>query len=234
MISSTQYDPNYIPQRGDVVQINFNPQKGVEIKKRRPALVLSPFAFNHTQEVVVVCPITHSNRDSEFQIEVPEGASVNGFIRADQFTTLNWKARRTVYRGHLPDETVDTVCDIVEAIVWGNEHDRDYIPVRGEVVEIEGEFGGHHCAVVLSTSSFNYWQRVFTICPIISPNNGGVSSRFAVEIPNEENVNVKGVILADQVKNWDWWEREAEHLCYLSDETVNRVSDIVKAIVWGD
>ena len=48
MTSSIQYDPNYIPQRGDIVRINFNPQKGFEIKKRRPALVLSPFAFNHT------------------------------------------------------------------------------------------------------------------------------------------------------------------------------------------
>jgi mRNA interferase MazF len=232
MTSSTQYDPNYIPQRGDVVQINFNPQKGIKIKKRRPALVLSPFAFNYTQEVSVVCPITHTDRISEFQVKVPDKSAVNGFIRADQFTTLNWKARRAVYRSHLPDETVDTVSDIVEAIVWGDEHDPDYIPVRGEVVEIEGESERCPRAVVLSTSSFNYGQKVFTICPIINPNNGSVSSKFAVEIPNE--VNVKGVILADQVKSWDWWAREAKHLCYLSDDTVNQVSDIVAAIVWGD
>ena len=235
MTSLTQYDSNYIPQRGDVVQINFNPQKGFEIKKRRPALVLSPFAFNHTQEVAVVCPITHTDRSSEFsefQVEVPEESSVNGFIRADQFTTLNWKARRAMYRTYLPNETVNTVSDIVGAIVWGNEHDPDYIPVRGEVVEIEDEFERHHRAVVLSTSSFNYLQRVSTICPIISHSNRSISSKFAVEIPNE--VNVKGAILADQVKSQDWWARGAKHLCYLPDDTVDQVSDIVEAIVWGN
>lgn len=96
MTSSTQYDPNYIPQRGDVVKINFNPQKGVEIKNRRPALVLSPFAFNHTQEVAIVCPITRTDRSSEFEVEVPEESTLNGFIRSNRFTTLNWKARRAV------------------------------------------------------------------------------------------------------------------------------------------
>lgn len=105
--------------------------------------------------------------------------------------------------------------------------------MRGEVVEFEGESEGCHRAVVLSTSSFNYWQRVFTICPIISPDNGSISSKFAVEIPNEKDVDVKGIILADQVKSWDWWERGAKHLCYLSDDTVNEVSAIVEAIVWG-
>ena len=109
----------YIPQRGDVVQINFNPQKGIEIKKRRPALVLSPFAFNHMQAVSVVCPITHTDRISEFQVKVPDKSAVNGFIRANQFTTLNWKARRAVYRSHLPDETVDTVSDIVRSYCMG-------------------------------------------------------------------------------------------------------------------
>ncbi|MYB92394.1 hypothetical protein F4054_20390 [Candidatus Poribacteria bacterium] len=233
MTSSIQYDPNYIPQRGDVVEINFNPQKGFEIKKRRPALVLSPFAFNHTQEVAVVCPVTHTDRNSEFQVEVPAGLSVNGFIQAAQFTTLNWTARRIVHWTHLPDKTVDIVSDIVEAIVSGDEHDPDYIPVRGEVVEIEGEPEDYDRAVVLSTSSFNYWQRIFTICPIIGSSNSSVSSKFAVEIPNEKDVDVKGIILADQVKSWDWWERGAKHLCYLSDDTVNEVSAIVEAIVWG-
>ena len=95
MTLSTQYDPNYIPQRGDIVKINFNPQIGVEIKKRRPALVLSPFAFNHKQKVSVVCPITSKERKSEFQVKVPNGRGVKGFIRADQFTTLKLESKES-------------------------------------------------------------------------------------------------------------------------------------------
>ena len=234
MVTSTQYDPNYIPQRGDVVKINFNPQKGVEIQKNRPALVLSPFAFNHIQKIAVVCPITRTIRESEFQIEIPNGLSVEGSIRVDQFTTLHWERRRAIYLDYLPNDTVEAASEIIEAIMREDEHDPDYIPVRGEVVEIEGEFGKSHAALVLSTSGFNYWQRVSAICPILNSDNGNISSKFALEIPDEENVNVKGVILADRVKSWDWWARGARHLCYLPDDTVNQVSDIVEAIVWGD
>ena len=72
MVIPTQYNPNYIPQRGDIVQINFEPQKGFEIQKRRPALVLSPLTFNRAQKVAVVCPITSSKRKSEFKVKVPK------------------------------------------------------------------------------------------------------------------------------------------------------------------
>lgn len=234
MVIPTQYNPNYIPQRGDIVQINFEPQKGFEIQKRRPALVLSPLTFNRAQKVAVVCPITSSKRKSEFKVKVPKELGVEGFIRTDQFTTLNWRARRARHLCHLPDDTVDEVCDIVQEIVWGTEHDPDYIPPRGTVVEIEGKSKKPNHALVLSASSFNYWQKVFVVCPIIDPNTGSVPSKFAVEIPDKGDVNVKGFILADQVKSWDWWAREAKHLCYLPNDTVDQVSDIVEAIVWGN
>ena len=170
MTSSTQYDPNYIPQRGDVVRINFNPQKGVEIQKRRPALVLSPSTFNRAQKVAVVCPITHTKRKSEFQVEIPKGLGVEGFIRTDQFTTLNWRARKARYSCYLSHDTVNAVSDIVEAIVRETEHDPDYIPLRGAVVEIEGKSKKRDHALVLSASSFNYLQRVFVVCPITNPS----------------------------------------------------------------
>ncbi len=234
MVISIQHNPNYIPQRGDIVRINFEPQKGLEIQKRRPALVLSPFAFNRAQEAAVVCPITSNNRKSEFKVKIPNGLNVEGFIRTDQFTTLNWRTRKAKHLCHLSDDTVDEVCDIVQEIVWGTEHDPDYVPPRGTVVEIKGDSKKPAHALVLSASSFNYWQRLFVVCPIIAPNTGSVPSKFAVEIPDEKNVNVKGFILADQVKSWDWWARKAKYLCYLPDDTVNQVSDIVEAIVWGD
>jgi len=234
MVTPTQYNPNYIPQRGDVVNINLGPRKGIEIKKPRPALVLSPKVFNRSQRSVLVCPITSKERKSEFLVKIPDGLAVKGSILVDQFITVNWDRRKTKPLCYLPDATVDAVAELVEAIVSKDEHDPYYIPVRGEVVEIEGEFKKRHPALVLSTSGFNYWQRVSTICPIINPSTGSVLSKFAVEIPSEENVDVKGVILADQVKSQDWWARSAKHLGYLSDNTVNQVSDIVEAIVWGD
>ncbi len=234
MVISTQNNPDYIPQRGDVIQINFDPQKGVEIQKYRPALVLSPFIFNRAQKVAVVCPITTNERKSEFKVKIPIGQNVTGFIKTDQFTTLNWKKRNAKYQCFLPNDTVDEVCDIVQEIVRETDHDPDFIPLRGTVVEFVSDSKDGDHALVLSASSFNYWQRVFVVCPIIATNSDIILSKFAVEIPDEENVNVKGYVLADQVKCLDWWARDAKFLCYLPDTTVNQVSDIVEAIIWGD
>ncbi len=234
MVISTQTNPDYIPQRGDVIDVNFDPQKGVEIKKYRPALVLSPYIFNRAQKVAVVCPITSRERNSEFEVKIPSGQNVTGFIKTDQFITLNWKKRNAKYRCFLPNDTVDEVCDIVQEIVRETDRDPDFLPLRGTVVEFDGDSKVGDHALVLSVSSFNYWQRVFVVCPIITTNTDKVLSKFAVEIPDEENVNVKGYVLADQVKCLDWWAREAKFLCYLPDPTVNQVSDIVEAIVWGE
>ena len=224
-------NPNYVPERGDVVDINFKPQEGVEIKKRRPALVLSAKAFNLSQDVAIVCPITRSERRSEFQVRIPDALDVTGFISVAQFTTLDWQQRRANYRCELPQETVATVSEIVvEEIIWAPEHYPDYIPVRGAVVNI-ARFA-HPQALVLSYSGFNYWYRVSVICPIVTPDSGIPLSNFAVEIPSGEDV--AGVILADQVKCCDWWAREAEHVCYLPDDTVEEVAAIIEAVVWGE
>ena len=127
---------------------------------------------------------------------------------------------------------MDEVYYRAEIIIWAEDEDYpDYVPVRGDVVEIVGEFGKSHPVLVLSASGFNYYQKVFTICPVTDPNGKDADSNFAVEIPNGHSAN--GVILANQVKSWDWWAREAKHLYYLPDDIVDKVSDIVDAIVRG-
>lgn len=52
----------YIPQQGDIVWLEFDPSKGHEIKKRRPALVLSKNKYNEMTKFVVVAPITSTIR----------------------------------------------------------------------------------------------------------------------------------------------------------------------------
>ena len=231
MVASTMHNPHYLPERGDVVDINFNPQEGFEIRKRRPALVLSAKVFNLSQSVAIVCPITSRERRSGFQVRIPDSLAVTGFISVDQFTTLDWQQRRANYRCELSQETVATVSEIVvEEIIWTAEHYPSYIPVRGAVVNIARL--EHPQALVLSHSGFNYWHRVSAICPIVTPDSGIRLSNFAVEIPPGEDV--QGIILSDQVKCCDWWAREAEHVCYLPDKTVDEVSAIIEAIVWGD
>ena len=122
MVASTQYDPEYVPVRGDVVWIDLDPQAGDEIMKRRPALVLSAFTFNYYQKVAVVCPITSTVRTSRFDVAVPEGLAIHGIIRVDQVKCLDWRARKAVFEAKMPDgmpdDIVDEVSAIVEAIIW--------------------------------------------------------------------------------------------------------------------
>ena len=63
MIEAAEPVPEYIPDIGDVVWIDFDPQKGNEIQKRRPALVISPHVYNRTAlNLAFICPITSTKR----------------------------------------------------------------------------------------------------------------------------------------------------------------------------
>ena len=242
--TATGYDPSYIPQRGDIVTIDFDPhQRGVEIQKRRPALVLSTRDFNISQNVSVVCAITHTkithDKKKKYQVKIPGGLKTIGFIQTDKIKCFDWRERQAVLFDEMPYCTVDKVVEkIVEDIVWKNEDHRHYIPVRGNVVEIDDDSNGRCRALVLSPPSFNYWQQKFLICKIITPRNGIIfPGNFAVKIPAEfdaERVILGDIILGDQVKSWDWWDRKTEHLGYLPDETVAEVCAKVEAIMYGD
>ena len=119
MVSSTLYNSGYIPVRGDVVEINLDPQKGSEIRKRRPAVVVSSWNFNLRQSIAVVCPITRTIRGSAFEVPIPDRLPVDGVIRVDQVKSLDWRAREAKYLCYLSDEIVEAVSDKIEAIIWG-------------------------------------------------------------------------------------------------------------------
>ena len=50
---------DYLPHKGDIVAIDFNPSSGSEIRKRRPALVISNSRYSALTGLAVVCPIIH-------------------------------------------------------------------------------------------------------------------------------------------------------------------------------
>ena len=67
-------DPtDYVPERGDVVWIDFNPQAGHEQAGRRPALVLSPAAYNERVGLALLCPITNQAKGYPFEAVIPQG-----------------------------------------------------------------------------------------------------------------------------------------------------------------
>lgn len=83
----------YVPERGDVVWITFNPQAGHEQAGRRPAIVLSPKADNGKVGLALLCPIKSQIKGYPFEVEIPDGLPVSGVILSDQVKSLDWKAR---------------------------------------------------------------------------------------------------------------------------------------------
>ncbi|MFH2054030.1 MAG: endoribonuclease MazF [bacterium] len=84
----------YVPDRGDIVWIQFNPQAGSEQAGHRPALVVSPKAYNGKVGLAFFCPLTSHVKGYPFEVEIPEGGKASGAILADQVKSLDWRARQ--------------------------------------------------------------------------------------------------------------------------------------------
>lgn len=99
----------YAPERGDVVWITLNPQAGPEQAGRRPALVLSPAAYNAKVGLALLCPITTQVKGYPFEVPLPPGGTVSGVILSDQVKSLDWRARDASFIEALPPASVEEV-----------------------------------------------------------------------------------------------------------------------------
>ncbi len=99
----------YVPARGDVVWVSFNPQLGHEQAGRRPALVLSPVAYNEKAGLAILCPITSRVKGYPFEVAIPAGVEVTGVILADQVKSLDWRRRNAAFICRLPEEPLQEV-----------------------------------------------------------------------------------------------------------------------------
>ena len=82
----------FVPDRGDVVWLQFNPQAGHEQTGRRPALVLSPASYNGRVGLAILCPITSHVKGYPFEVDV-RGGKVDGVVLSDQVKSLDWRVR---------------------------------------------------------------------------------------------------------------------------------------------
>lgn len=98
-----------MPERGDVVWITLDPQSGHEQAGRRPAVVLSPAAYNGKVGLAILCPITSQEKGYPFEVKIPAGFGVRGVILSDQVKSLDWRARDAERIGALPREVMAEV-----------------------------------------------------------------------------------------------------------------------------
>ncbi len=106
----------YVPDRGEIVWLMFNPQAGHEQAGRRPALVLSPRSYNGRAGLALICPITSQRKGYPFEVAV-SGGRVSGVVLADQLRSLDWSARRAKKLARASDETLQEVLGKIAALL---------------------------------------------------------------------------------------------------------------------
>lgn len=87
----------YVPEAGDIVWLQFDPQAGHEQAGHRPALVLSPSRYNGLRGMMICCPMT--SRIKGYVFEVVVSRDPPSVVLADQMKSLDWRARRAVHKG---------------------------------------------------------------------------------------------------------------------------------------
>jgi mRNA interferase MazF len=108
---------DYLPERGDIVWLQFDPRLGHEQAGRRPALVVSPQSYNGKVGLALLCPITAKIKGYPFEVEIPEGLQVSGVILADQVKSLDWRARDAQFACQVPAEVVAEVQAKIQVLI---------------------------------------------------------------------------------------------------------------------
>ncbi|MEX0782638.1 MAG: type II toxin-antitoxin system PemK/MazF family toxin [Dehalococcoidia bacterium] len=101
--------PDYVPTRGDLVWISFDPQAGHEQAGRRPAIALATQEYARRSGLGLFCPITNQRKGYAFELALPENLPVTGVVLTDQVKSLDWRARKVEYAGLAGDAFTDRV-----------------------------------------------------------------------------------------------------------------------------
>lgn len=89
--------PLYVPERGDIVYLDFDPTKGHEQRGHRPAFIISPRIYNQKSSLALFMPITSHAKGYPFEVALPLELKTQGVILSDQVKSLDWKARSVSY-----------------------------------------------------------------------------------------------------------------------------------------
>lgn len=112
----------YVPDAGDIVFMDFDPQVGREQAQRRPALILTDLRYNRASGLAVVCPLTSKVKTYPFTLPISVGG-VEGAVLVDQLKSMDWSGRAAEFHSKAPASMLPKVRQYV-AVLLG-------IPVRG-------------------------------------------------------------------------------------------------------
>ncbi len=105
----------YVPEPGDIVWLNFTPQAGQEQAGHRPALVVSPVAYNDKTSLMICCPMTTQIKNYPFEVLV--AGAPPSVVLADQVKSLDWRVRKAKRKGAVSAEELAEVRGKILALI---------------------------------------------------------------------------------------------------------------------
>jgi mRNA interferase MazF len=107
----------YVPDRGDIVWLQFNPHAGHEQAGHRPALVLSSASYNRLSGLMLCCPMTSQKKGYPFEVVIGNEPDHTSVVLADQVKSLDWKVRKAVKKGTAPSSVVAETLSKLQALL---------------------------------------------------------------------------------------------------------------------
>ncbi len=108
---------SYVPQRGHLIRISFDPQAGHEMGNRL-ALVMSHTKFNQKKGFAWVCPISNTKRKNPFYVTILQNEVVTGVIMSDQLRSLDYRARQAEFIAECSDDLFEEVLSRIQPILF--------------------------------------------------------------------------------------------------------------------
>jgi len=105
----------YVPDRGDIIWLEFDPQKGHEQKGRRPGIVLSKKEYNQKSNLAIICPITSKIKDYPFEVRI--NSIIQGVILSDQIRSIDWKSRNAAFIEKIPEEILKEILENIDLLL---------------------------------------------------------------------------------------------------------------------
>jgi mRNA interferase MazF len=107
----------YVPDAGDIVWLRFNPHAGHEQAGHRPAVVVSPAAYNGRTNLMLCCPMTRQIKGYPFEVTI--AGKPPSAVLADQVKSLDWVERKAKYKGRASSAELAGVRARIIALVGG-------------------------------------------------------------------------------------------------------------------
>lgn len=106
----------FIPKKGDIIKLIFDPQSGHEQSGWRPGLVISNYTFNKATGFAVICPITNTDRGYPFHVPIPEEFNITGVVMVEQAKSLDYEKRKAKHLSEVSNNLLEEIMALQEAI----------------------------------------------------------------------------------------------------------------------